>query len=63
MRVDPMNLMQWRFFVLATRILDLKCLTQKSIGFKKLLALGPEETQFGGIKQAVTRAAKAGSAP
>jgi hypothetical protein len=61
-KVDPMDVVQWRFFVLATRVLDLKCPVQKSIGFKKLLALGPEETQFGGLAGAVTRAAAAGVA-
>lgn len=55
--VDPMNVAQWRFFVLATRVLDKTCPTQKSIGLKKLQSLGPEETHFGCIAQAVTRAA------
>ena len=62
-RVDPMNVTQWRFFVLATSVLDQRCLTQKSIGLKKLQSLEPEEAQFGCIAQAVSRLASRPAAP
>ncbi len=54
--VDPLNVDQWRFFVLATRVLDAKVGTQRRIALKPLLALGPIEVKFGGIGQAIENA-------
>lgn len=56
-KVDPMDVAQWRFFVLATTVLNLRCPTQKTIGLKSLQALQPEEVHFGGIAPAVIRVA------
>lgn len=39
--IDPMNLKQWDFYVLATAILNENCPAQKSIGLRSLLKLNP----------------------
>ena len=55
-KLDPMNVGHWQFFVLATRILNEKCPSQKTITIQKLRALHPEEVAYGGIAAAVQRA-------
>ncbi len=53
--VDPLNLEQWTFYVLATRILDEKYPTQDTIGLASLLSMNPIVARFGEIGQAVYR--------
>ena len=49
--VDPLNLDQWTFYVLATSILNLKVPNQKSISLGKLLKLEPVKCQYGQIRK------------
>jgi len=44
--VDPMNLSQWRFFVISVDILNEQCAGQKSISLAKLLSLNPFEVSY-----------------
>ena len=59
-KLDPLNVSHWRFFVLATRVLDQTCPLQKTINLQKLRALHPEEVGFGGIGAAVVQASGPG---
>ncbi|MEC3894393.1 hypothetical protein ACFYOC_12725 [Nocardiopsis alba] len=51
--LDPLDLSQWTFFVLTTRVLDEHCLTQKTITLSSLLRLQPMETDFSGLRKTV----------
>lgn len=51
--VDPLDLEQWRFLVLATRVLDAEVPLQKNIGLAALRRLGPLEVRFGQLAEAV----------
>jgi hypothetical protein len=51
--VDPLNLSQWDFYVLATHILDHEIPDQKTITLSSLLNLSPVECQFGEIWKAI----------
>lgn len=55
--LDPLNVSQWTFYVLATRILDDKAGSQKKINLASLLRLNPEAVDYTGLKAAVARAA------
>ena len=55
--LDPLNVSQWTFYVLATRILDDKAGRQKKINLASLLRLNPEAVDYTGLKVAVARAA------
>lgn len=52
-RADPLEMSQWRFFVLATETLDRELGAQKSIAFGRLQDLQPSECDFDGIADAV----------
>lgn len=52
-RIDPLDLAQWRFFVLPTKVLDAEVPTQKQIALSALLKLKPREAKFGELRQAV----------
>lgn len=54
-KLDPMNVSHWQFFILATRILNENCPTQKTITLQKLRTLHPEEAVYGRIAAAVHR--------
>lgn len=54
-RADPMRLDGWDFYVLPTKTLDERCGSQKTIGLNPLLQLGPEKTDFLGLRAAVLR--------
>lgn len=47
--VDPLDVAQWRFFVLETARLDKAVGTQKTIGLRSLLALGAEEVPYASL--------------
>lgn len=57
--VDPLNLEQWEFYILATQILNDKKGKQKSIGLNSLLKLNPIITNYKGIKSAILDIIKA----
>ena len=47
--IDPMNLDQWTFYVLQTKVLNSEKGIQKSIGLQSLLKLNPAVCRFGEI--------------
>jgi len=51
--VDPLNLAQWDFYVLATRVLDEKVGEQKSIVLSPLLKLEPTKCKYGEIGNSI----------
>ena len=51
--INPLNLDQWRFYVLSRRVLDEKLGNQKTIRLNSLLKLKPRETEYDGIRAAV----------
>jgi len=48
--VDPINLSQWDFYILETRILNEKVKTQKSISLSSLLNLNPIKVKYDKLK-------------
>ncbi|MBJ7901865.1 hypothetical protein IF655_00930 [Streptomyces sp. DSM 110735] len=57
--LDPLNLDQWTFYVLPTRILDERCPTQRSIRLSSLVErLSPLKTDFAGLPKAVSACAE-----
>jgi hypothetical protein len=57
--VDPMNLKQWQFYVLPTRVLEQRTRSQHSITLKSLESLAGEHVDFKGLEIAVQHAAAA----
>ena len=55
--IDPRNLDQWEFYVLATAKLDAAMGPAKSIGIAKLRELGPPKVRFGEIHEAIRQQA------
>lgn len=55
--VDPLDLDQWRFYVLSTAALNDAVPHQKSISLSRLSGLGPEIVTFANLSAAVARAA------
>lgn len=51
--VDPLNLDQWRFYIVPTPVLNERFPDQKSISLSTLEALGIEPAGFGALKQAL----------
>jgi hypothetical protein len=56
---DPLDLAQWVFYVLPTRILDKDVPRQKTIALSSLLQLNPAKCQFGQMSDAITSLASA----
>lgn len=48
--VDPLNLSQWDFYILETKILNEKVKTQKSITLSSLLKLNPIKLKYDNLK-------------
>jgi hypothetical protein len=53
--VDPLNLSQWDFYILATKILDEKVKTQKSITLSSLLKLNPIKIKYDCLKSEIEK--------
>lgn len=53
--IDPLDLRQWRFFILPAAALSSLAPTAKSIGLNRLRSLGPVECPFEGVADAVAR--------
>ncbi len=51
--LDPLNLTQWDFYVLPTRILNERVPMQKSIALSSLLKLGPRKESFETLREAI----------
>ena len=54
--VDPLNVAQWKFFVLATERLNAVLGEQKSVGLNGLRSMGAEESDYENLAGAVRRA-------
>ncbi|CAN5830952.1 hypothetical protein BH24DEI2_BH24DEI2_11410 [soil metagenome] len=54
--VDPLDLAQWKFFVVSTKRLNAELGEQKSLSLKRLQKLRLEPTYYGSLKEAVERA-------
>lgn len=55
-RLDPLDVAQWRFFVLLTSVLDARVGQQKKVGLPALLRLGPTEATFATLRDVVVAA-------
>jgi hypothetical protein len=55
--IDPMNLSQWRFFVISVDVLNEQCAGQKSISLAKLLSLNPFEVSYEEISDCIKQLA------
>ncbi len=53
--LDPMNMDQWQFFVVATRTIDAAIGAQESLSLSRLLKLGPIQCSYGGISSAIDK--------
>lgn len=54
--LDPLDLGQWTFYVLPTRVLDEQCPEQQTIALSSLRKLGPAQTDYPGLATAVATA-------
>lgn len=54
--LDPLDLGQWTFYVLPTRVLDEQRPQQQRIALSSLLKLGPAQTNYPGLATAVASA-------
>jgi len=57
--VDPLDVAQWTFYVLATGVLNRKVPVQKRIRLEPLIALGPDQCRYDELNGAIRQAAKA----
>ncbi|MEV7521395.1 hypothetical protein [Streptomyces sp. NPDC091371] len=56
--LDPLDLTQWTFYVLPTRVLDEHRPEQRTLTLSSLLALDPRRTDFPGLRTAVLHGAE-----
>jgi len=56
--VDPLNLSQWDFYILETKVLNNKVKTQKTITLSSLLKLNPTKIKYDNLKQEIERIEK-----
>ena len=54
--VNPMDLNQWKFFVVPTKTLNDVCGSMKRLSLKRLLDLSPLEAKYGAIGDAIEEA-------
>jgi hypothetical protein len=55
--VDPLDVGQWVFYIIPTEALNASLGAQKTLTLDALRRLGPVEARFGGIREAVEKAA------
>jgi len=60
--IDPLNVNQWRFFVLPTKVLDTRTRSQHSITLRSLEALAGQAIHYDDLREAVHKAAGEGTA-
>jgi hypothetical protein len=53
--IDPLNVEQWLFHVVATRVLDATLGNQKSVSLAGLRRLKPITVRFGSIREAIKK--------
>lgn len=51
--VNPLNLSQWDFYILDTKVLNEKVPTQKTITLSSLLSLNPINVKYDGLKNTI----------
>ena len=56
--VNPLNLAQWDFYVLATTVLDKKMLEKKTLTLSALMTLNPDKCEFHQLKAAIQKIGK-----
>jgi hypothetical protein len=56
--VDPLNVEQWTFHILATSVLNAQIPLQKDLALSRLLSLEPITTSFNGIAEAISSASQ-----
>ncbi|WP_431043071.1 hypothetical protein ACQUSR_15045 [Streptomyces sp. P1-3] len=61
--LDPLDLDQWTFYVLPTRVLDERCASQKTVRLSSLERLSPLKTDFTGLQKAVATCAEGSRYP
>lgn len=60
--IDPLNVNQWRFFVLPTEVLDARTRSQHSITLPSLEALARQAISYDELREAVHKAGREGTA-
>ncbi|OBI55680.1 hypothetical protein A5667_23270 [Mycolicibacterium fortuitum] len=55
--IDPLEVAQWKFYVLPTSVLNREVPTQKRIRLRPLMALGPDQCTYDQLKAAIHKAA------
>ena len=55
--LDPLDVGQWSFFIMATNALDAATTVQKSISLNRLLSLKPIEANFSTLRESIDAAA------
>ncbi|WP_396908626.1 hypothetical protein [Mycolicibacterium sp.] len=55
--IDPLEVAQWKFYVLPTSVLNREVPTQKRIRLRPLIALGPDQCAYDQLKAAIHKAA------
>ncbi len=58
--VNPLDMSQWKFYVLSTQTLNEKVPTQKKIALSSLLKLKPVEARYGEIKMVIAQLCRMG---
>jgi hypothetical protein len=56
-RVDPLNLDQWEFYVVPTKILNEKFSDQKTISLKGLIDMGAKKLKYGELREEIQKVA------
>jgi hypothetical protein len=53
--VNPLNLNQWNFYIIDTKILNSERTNQKTITLSSLLELNPEKLDYSGLEDSIRR--------
>ena len=53
--INPLNLDQWSFYVIATTVLDEAVSTQKTITLSRLLQLEPKKVEYAELNETITQ--------
>ena len=61
--IDPLNVEQWLFHIVATRVLDATLGSQKSVSLEGLHRLKPTTVRFGSIREAIRKVVVPASPP
>lgn len=56
---DPLDVLQWQFFVLPAAVLNERCAVQKTIGPGSRFKLGPTRLGLSGLGESIARAGAA----